>query len=132
MQISGCTAKLHIYLFIRRYAVHKFMRIYVNLWGSQNQVNLYRMHFLIKKNGTITVVCKIKPLQNKKGQKNLGYPTRKQSFFFIKALLFYRVPQIFFVPSCFEVALVQKISFHEVKYKSLIQSWSAFFYWKFL
>ena len=37
----------------------------------------------------------LKPLQNKKGQKNLGYPKKKQSFFLIKGLLYFRVPQIF-------------------------------------
>ena len=38
----------------------------------------------------------LKPLQNKKGQKNLGYP-KKAVFFLIKGLFFSRVPQVFFV-----------------------------------
>ena len=37
----------------------------------------------------------LKPLQNKKGQKNLGYLTKKQSFYKEKRLLFCRVPQFF-------------------------------------
>ena len=37
----------------------------------------------------------LKPLQSKKGQKNLGYPRKKAVFFLIKGLLFSRVPQIF-------------------------------------
>ena len=36
----------------------------------------------------------IKSLQNRKGQKNVGYP-KKSSLFLIKGLLFCRVPQIF-------------------------------------
>jgi hypothetical protein len=37
----------------------------------------------------------LKPIQNKKGQKNLRYPTKKAVFFLIKGLLFCRAPQIF-------------------------------------
>ena len=36
----------------------------------------------------------LKPLQNKKAQKNLRYLAKKQSFFLRKGLLFCRVPQI--------------------------------------
>ena len=38
---------------------------------------------------------RLKPLQNKKGQNNLGYQTKKQSFYKEKRLLFGQVPQIF-------------------------------------
>ena len=46
----------------------------------------------------------IKPLQNKKGQKNLGYPRKKQSFYKEKDCFFSGTPK-FFGPSYFEVAL---------------------------
>ena len=39
----------------------------------------------------------LKPLQNKKGQKNLGYPRKKQPFYEEKDCFFSRVPQIFLV-----------------------------------
>ena len=38
---------------------------------------------------------KLKPLQNKKGQKNLGYPRKKQSFSLYKDCFFLRYPKIF-------------------------------------
>ena len=47
----------------------------------------------------------LKPLQNKKGQKNLGYPWKKQSFFYKRTAFFSGTPK-FFGPSYFEAALV--------------------------
>ena len=47
----------------------------------------------------------LKPLQNKKGQKNLGYPSKKQSFYKKKRLLFFSGTPNFFGPCCFEAAL---------------------------
>ena len=47
----------------------------------------------------------VKSHQNKKGQKNLGYPRKKQSFYKEKACFFSGTP-IFCVPSYFEAALV--------------------------
>ena len=41
----------------------------------------------------------LKPLRNKKGEKNLEHPTKKQSFSIEKELLSWWVPHIFFVPS---------------------------------
>ena len=38
---------------------------------------------------------KIKPLQNKKGQKNLGYPRKKQSFYKEKDCFFLGYPKFF-------------------------------------
>ena len=58
----------------------------------------------------INALNTVKPLQNKKGQKNLGYPRKKAVFFLIKGLLFSRVPKIFFGPSYFEAAL-ENLSF---------------------
>ena len=46
----------------------------------------------------------LKPLQNKKGQKNVGYPRKKQSFYLEKDCFFLGYPT-FFGPSYFEVAL---------------------------
>ena len=43
--------------------------------------------------------------QNKKSQKNLGYPTKKQSFYKKKTAILSGTP-IFFGPSYFEAALV--------------------------
>ena len=37
----------------------------------------------------------LKPLQNKKGQKNLGYPTKKQSFYKEKDCIFVGYPNFF-------------------------------------
>ena len=48
----------------------------------------------------------LKPLQNKKGQKNLGYPTKNQSYIrtaFLSGAL------SFFGPSCFEAALAPSV-----------------------
>ena len=47
----------------------------------------------------------VKPLQNKKGQKNLGYP-RKSSPFIRKKTAFFSDTSNFFGPSYFEVALL--------------------------
>ena len=55
----------------------------------------------------------LKPVQNKKGQKNLGYPTKKAVFFPYKRTAFLSGTPNFFGPSCFEAALVgclQKIT----------------------
>mgnify|MGYP006864099656 CR=1 FL=1 len=46
----------------------------------------------------------LKPLQNKKGQKNLGYPRNKQSFYKKNDCFFLSIPN-FFGPSYFEAAL---------------------------
>ena len=48
----------------------------------------------------------LKPLQNKKGQKILGYPRKKQSFYEEKTAFFSGTPN-FFGPSYFEAALHQ-------------------------
>ena len=48
----------------------------------------------------------LKPLQNKKGQKNLGYPRKKQSFYKEKDCFFFSGTPNFFGPSYFEAALV--------------------------
>ena len=68
---------------------------------------------LVNANSIHTYICLaskilsfLKPLQNKKDQKKLGYPTKKQSFYKEKRLLFCQVPQ-FFGPSCFEAAVWQ-------------------------
>ena len=47
----------------------------------------------------------LKPLQNKKGQKNLGYPRKKQSFYKEKDCFFFSSTPHFFGPSYFEAAL---------------------------
>ena len=47
----------------------------------------------------------LKPLQNKKGQKYLGYPRKKQSFYKETDCFFLGYPK-FFGPSYFEAALV--------------------------
>ena len=47
----------------------------------------------------------LKPLQNKKGQKNLGYP-KKSSLFPYKRTAFLSGTPNFFCPSYFEAALV--------------------------
>ena len=46
----------------------------------------------------------LKLLQNKKGQKNLGYPRKKQSFSYKRTSFFSGTPN-FFDPSYFESAL---------------------------
>jgi hypothetical protein len=51
-----------------------------------------------------------KPLQNEKGQKNLGYP-RKSSLFPYKRTPFFSGTPIFFGPSYFEAALVIQENF---------------------
>ena len=45
--------------------------------------------------GFFQYILILKPLQNKKGQKNLRYPRKKQSFYKEKDCSFSRVPQIF-------------------------------------
>ena len=50
-------------------------------------------------------VIALKPSQNKKGQKNLGYPTKKQSFYKEKDCFFVGYPK-FFGPSYIDLALV--------------------------
>ena len=45
----------------------------------------------LKKNNLIV----LKPLQNKKGQKNLGYPRKKQSFYKEKDCFFLGYPKFF-------------------------------------
>ena len=49
----------------------------------------------------------LKLLQNKKGQKNLGYPRKNQSFYKEKDCFFLGYPN-FFGPSYFEAALENK------------------------
>ena len=46
------------------------------------------------------IPCILKPLQNKKGQKNLGYPRKKQSFYKEKDCFFLGYPK-FFCPFLF-------------------------------
>ena len=46
----------------------------------------------------------LKPLQNKKGKKNFGYPKKKQSFYLEKDCFFSGTPNIF-GPPYIEVAL---------------------------
>ena len=53
------------------------------------------------------IPCILKPLQNKKGQKNLGYP-RKSSPFVRKKTAFFSGTPNFFGPSYFEAALLNK------------------------
>ena len=53
----------------------------------------------------------LKLLQNKKGQKKFEVPSKKAVFFLRKGLLFCQVPQIFFGPSYFEMALVSTCIF---------------------
>ena len=50
----------------------------------------------------------LKPLQNKKGQNNLGYPRKKQSFPYKRTAFFSGTPN-FFGPSYFEAALVMNL-----------------------
>ena len=74
--------------------------------------------------GTIlsnTMISFLKPLQNKKGQKNLGYPTKKQSFYKEKRLLFCRVPQIFW-PFLFWSGF--SVSYRTVSFKNRMRVWS--------
>ena len=52
----------------------------------------------------LKVIFLLKPFQNKKGPKNLGYPKKKQSFYLEKDCFFSGTPNIF-GPSYFEVAL---------------------------
>ena len=61
---------------------------------GKSTIGLEKTQF-IKLSGRIFTKKNLRPLQNKKGQKNLGYPRKKQSFSLIKGLLFSRVPQIF-------------------------------------
>ena len=58
----------------------------------------------------------LKPSQNKKGLKNLGYPTKKQSFSLEKDCFFVGYPK-FFGPSYFEMALVNS---HNLLQKQLL------------
>ena len=53
-------------------------------------------------------ICKLKLLQNKKGQKHLGYPTKKQSFSLTKDCFFVGYPN-FFGPCYFEAEITQYI-----------------------
>ena len=62
----------------------------------------WRVFFLFWQKSSYLKPClssknsQLKPLQNNKGQKNLGYSRKKAVFFLIKGLLFSQVPQIFF------------------------------------
>ena len=53
----------------------------------------------------------LKPLQNKKGQKNLGYPQKSSLFPYKRSAFFAGTPN-FFGPSYFEVALA--INVHQI------------------
>ena len=53
----------------------------------------------------IIIIIIIKPLQNKKGQNNVGYLRKKQFFPYKRAAFFSGTPN-FFGPSYFEAALV--------------------------
>ena len=46
---------------------------------GKSTIGLEKTQF-IKLSGRIFTKKNLKPLQNKKGQKNLGYPRKKQSF----------------------------------------------------
>ena len=57
--------------------------------------------------GSRVGICYVlKPIQNKKGQKKLGYPRKKQSFYKEKDCFFSGTPN-FFGYSYFEAALVE-------------------------
>ena len=63
----------------------------------------------------------LKLLQNKKGQKNLGYPTKKQSFYKQKKTAFLSGTPNLFGPSYFEAALrVCPIFADSVKYDNFL------------
>ena len=68
---------------------------WVWIWYSQTALCLNQDMLLSATLLNVEMWIPLKPLQNKKGQKNLGYPTKKQSFYKEKRLLFCRVPQIF-------------------------------------
>ena len=67
--------------------------------GATNQYNRQRSAASNggqKSNGTVwTVNHVLKPLQNKKGQKNLGYPRKKPSFYKEKDGFFLGYPKFF-------------------------------------
>ena len=58
-------------------------------------------------------MTRLKPLQNKKGQKNLGYPRKKQSFYQEKDCFFLGYPK-FFCPFLFWCGfrIISKINFY--------------------
>ena len=70
--------------------IYNIVRFQTVLAG-QNLTNSSAAMFWSK----IRINFRLKPLQNKKGQKNLGYPRKKQTFYKEKDCFFFGYPKFF-------------------------------------